>query len=212
MSLRTYMLGVLFLACSPVQAEPAGGTMDPATTGSGGSGTNGAALYPCDVGAILQTKCWECHGDQTTYGAPMSLTHYESVQALTVDGTETVYQRMSERIADNTMPPPNWEPRLTSDEIATLQNWIQQGAPAGSGCQPPPGTGGGTVGQGGASAVGGANSTGGTTYATGGTTYATGGSGQGGTGSGGTGIVGAAGSPDYASRRRERRPVRRALG
>lgn len=171
MTLRKGVWGLFFIlpAC--------GQTADPAPTQSGVSGNT---PFPCEVGAVLQDKCWECHGNPRQYGAPMSLLNWEDVHRKTKDGQEQIYQRMHTRIHSDRDPmPPPLNPTLTADQMSVLDAWIAAGAPAGNGCQPPPQGGGGS---GGVTNGGG----GGTSTGTGGVYYGgTGGSGAG--GSGGTG-------------------------
>src|SRR5690349_7128461 len=43
----------------------------------------GNTPFPCEVGAVLQQKCWGCHGSPTNYGAPMTLLRDEDVHGMT---------------------------------------------------------------------------------------------------------------------------------
>lgn len=178
MRLRSGALGVglIVWACNPARSDlPSGDTMPNVTSGN--------TMFPCDVGAALQSKCWGCHGVPTNYGAPMSLTTWEDVHKLTHDGTEEIFQRMKERIHDSGSPmPPKLYPRLTMSETDTLDQWIDAGAPSGNGCTPPPNTGGGGSANGGSTSGGSTNTN---TGGTGGTYY--GGGGSAGVASGGTG-------------------------
>ncbi|HEX4338167.1 MAG TPA: hypothetical protein VH062_19800 [Polyangiaceae bacterium] len=130
----------------PAGGAPAGGA--PVTPGN--------TPFPCNVGAVLQAKCWSCHGSPTNYGAPMSMLNDEAVHAMTKDGVEQVYQRMSERIHSTSSPMPmKGFPALTTDELGTLDSWIAQGAPGGTGCTAAPGGAGGTSSAGGSMIGGG---------------------------------------------------------
>jgi hypothetical protein len=161
----------LILACAA--CAPVGGDLTPAGDelnqgGSGGTAT-GSTPFPCDVGTVLASKCWSCHGDETQFGAPMRLTSWESVHATYGEENTPVYQRVQARIHDTASPmPPLNNPRLSAEEKAILDAWVAQGAPPGNGCAPPGG------GQGGSS-VGGSG-TGGSYYNTGGASTGTGGS------------------------------------
>jgi hypothetical protein len=85
----------------------------------------------------------------------MTLLRDEDVHVMTRDGTEQVYQRMSKRIHDTASPMPmKGFPALAADELSTLDSWIAQGAPGGTGCTAPSG-GGGAPGVGGSSMIGG---------------------------------------------------------
>ena len=98
-----------------------------------------------DVAPILEANCVTCH--QNGGIAPFSLTNYESAKSHAV--------RMAEATRTREMPPmpvnndgscntysnARW---LTEDEIETIAEWVDQGAPEGDGAQsiePPPVTG-----------------------------------------------------------------------
>ncbi len=106
----------------------------------GGAAKEDAATgtpLPCDVKAVLETHCWECHGQTLKYGAPSSLARIESfsAEATTAPGLQ-VHEAMIARVhSDDTtvrMPPP---PRdaLTSAELDTLHAWTTAGMPADNG-------------------------------------------------------------------------------
>src|SRR4051812_19526464 len=150
MSIRNLLGGLVLaaVACSP-QADPAP---------SDKTGITSAKLtpFPCSVGAVLQSKCWTCHGAETAFGAPMPLLYAEDVHAKTRDGTQEIYQRIAQRIHDPASPMPmKGYPKLTSEEMSILDTWAAQGGPAGTGCggpQPATGTGGTTGAPGGGGA------------------------------------------------------------
>jgi hypothetical protein len=77
MSLRNFLGALVFaaVACSP-QA-------DPAPSDKTGVTSAGLTPFPCQVGAVLQSKCWTCHGAEKSYGAPMQLLYSEDVHAKT---------------------------------------------------------------------------------------------------------------------------------
>src|ERR1051325_7429824 len=132
MSLRSVAggLALFLLSCSP-KAD-----LSPLLAGMT---SQGSTLFPCDVGAVLQTKCWGCHGVEKNYGAPMTLVTDTDVHAKTRDGTQEIYQRIAQRIHNPASPMPmRGFPALTPTELATLDAWLNQGAPAGNGCAPAP--------------------------------------------------------------------------
>src|SRR4051812_43086763 len=116
-----------------------GGSGAPAGTGGtvGQTGTGGSAggALPCDVAAIVMSKCQTCHGKTPLYGATMSLLGVADFQAAPRSGkADHVYQAAATRLHDTTNPmPPKGQPALTSTELATLDAWLAAGAPAGSG-------------------------------------------------------------------------------
>jgi copper type II ascorbate-dependent monooxygenase-like protein len=140
-----------------------GGSGAPAATGGTvgqtGTGGNSSGALPCDVAAVVMSKCQTCHGKTPLYGATMSLLLAADFQASPPSRkADHVYQAAATRLHDTTDPmPPKGQPALTSTELATLDAWLAAGAPAGSGSctASPPGTGGtGGGGPGGQVAIG----------------------------------------------------------
>jgi cytochrome c551/c552 len=114
---------------------------------SGGAGGSGSGGLPCDVDAILQAHCQQCHAPKPVFGAPMPLVTWDDLHApLKSDASKKVYEQVGVRIHDdkNPMPqPPN--PRLSDADASVLDTWIAAGAPKGSGdCGGTGGSGGGT--------------------------------------------------------------------
>ncbi|HVZ31276.1 MAG TPA: c-type cytochrome, partial [Polyangiaceae bacterium] len=94
---------------------------------------------PCDVQAILASRCLSCHGEPLANGAPMPLVTLADVKAEEPDEPGTyMYQNVEKRIQSTTSPmPPKGLPALTDDERATLVAWIDQGAPGSDAmCEP----------------------------------------------------------------------------
>jgi hypothetical protein len=89
---------------------------------------------PCEVRSILEAKCQFCHGETPSYGAPNPLTKWEDfhTKSMIYEGT-TVLDHIVSRVTgdDNIMPPPP-SPPLDQNEIATLQSWVDAGAPRSS--------------------------------------------------------------------------------
>jgi cytochrome c553 len=125
--------------------------------GSGGSSQSGAASLglPCDLQTILVTHCDSCHGAILANGAPRSLvTFADLTRPDLTNNTLTEAQAALQRTQSTTMPPmpPAPASKLTSTEIATVQNWIDSGYPSGP-C--------GVVSTGGGGGVGGSSQAGG---------------------------------------------------
>lgn len=144
----------------------------PAGGGSGGGGgtTGPATGMPCDVQALLQTRCVSCHSNPPVSGVPMPLVTRANLMAPSLaDPTQTFAQRALTRIqlTVGEMPPAP-AARATAAEIQALGNWIASGYAAAS-CGA-----GGSTGTGGSSGTGGATGTGGSsgTGGAGGTTNA----------------------------------------
>ena len=117
---RSVGLMVLLVACNPTKADFAPDTTT--NTANNVTGGGGSTPFPCEIGAVLASKCWSCHGEQTQYGAPMSLTTWEDTRGPTRDGAEPIFQRIGERVGAHTMPPPQM-PQLTQDEENLLASW-----------------------------------------------------------------------------------------
>jgi hypothetical protein len=108
-------------------------------SGAGGSsaiadaGVPGGTL-PCDVQTLLSKRCTSCHGTTPSGGAPKSLVTYANLTAPDVtDPSKTEAQVALQRMQDTSAPmPPAPASQATNAEIATLQDWIDQGYPSGS--------------------------------------------------------------------------------
>ncbi len=111
-----------------------------AGTIAGGSPASSQTFSPTfykDVLPILQERCQSCHRPEEA--APMPLFTYEQTRPWAEKIAAAVEQRM--------MPPwfadPRYghfsnDPSLTAGQIATIVNWAQAGAPAGSANDAPP--------------------------------------------------------------------------
>src|SRR6185312_3265444 len=88
---------------------------------------------PCDVQTVLARSCAQCHSDPPLFGAPMALTTWTEVHA----EASTIHARIHDD--QRPMPPPP-NARLDASAMATLDDWIARGAPAGDGatCSAPP--------------------------------------------------------------------------
>ncbi len=129
--------------CSVRLSGLPGDSIDGSSTGGPGADagvpTNATGL-PCDVQALLSSRCVTCHGVIPNQGAPMSLVTYadllapaRSNPAMTV--SELAVLRMQSASAQ--MPP---APAIhaTPAEIAVLQDWNAAGNPQGA-CGAPDG-------------------------------------------------------------------------
>jgi cytochrome c553 len=114
----------------------AGGSSQPGSGGKGGgadAGVPGGTL-PCDVQTLLVNRCDSCHGSTPSGGAPKSLVTYANLtSADTANTAMTEAQVALQRMQSSASPmPPSPASAATSTEIATLQNWINNGYPSGS--------------------------------------------------------------------------------
>jgi len=115
---------------------PADAGVTPNTTG-----------LPCDVQALLSSRCVSCHGVIPSQGAPMSLVTYadllapaRSNPAMTV--SELAVLRMQSASAQM---PPAPAVHASAAEVAVLQNWNAAGNPRGGCGAPDGGSDGGSV-------------------------------------------------------------------
>src|SRR6185295_8192572 len=77
-------------------------------------------------------KCQTCHAAKPLYGAPMPLVTYEDTQApAKSDPSRTVHELMKVRLHDAVHPmPPTGD--LPKTDLATLDGWLDGGAPPGT--------------------------------------------------------------------------------
>lgn len=100
--------------------------------GAGGSVGLGGATF-CDALVVMKGACHECHGAARQFGAPMSLATYQDLIAPAVTRPDLkVYQLVGMRIHDTVRPMPELPRMLTAPQMATLDNWVAAGAPAGA--------------------------------------------------------------------------------
>lgn len=156
----------------------------------------------------IERNCYECHGE-VPKASPMSLVTYAQTQvkgrnvnthSAPGHADKPTWELMKERIHDSANPMPQGK-TLSPQDMAVLDNWFNQGAPAGDACAPGTPGAGGAVGAGGGF-VGGGGSViyppggGGAPIGGGGSIGAGGNIGGGGGGGqiGGGGVVGAGGA------------------
>lgn len=122
--------------------ENSTGSSDRDGKSGGGNG------LPCDVQAVLAQSCAECHGNPTKFGAPFSLVSRADLLTELPDADgKTHLEAALERVQDDVSPmPPAPSPRLEPGQIATLQAWLDDGAPAESCAAPADGSDAGTMG------------------------------------------------------------------
>ncbi len=113
------------------------GAQPQATPPAGNSPQVGSV--PCGVQRILESGCMECHDSEPRFGAPMALRTLADLHApARSEPARAVYELVLDRVSHETspMPPPPNAP-LSAEQIATLQGWVADGAPAGAGCAEP---------------------------------------------------------------------------
>jgi hypothetical protein len=86
---------------------------------------------PCDVLALLATKCVACHSDPPSGGAPMPLTSFADLTAPSVtQPSQSVAQLCAARMQDTASPmPPAPNPPATAQDVAAMQAWVSAGTP-----------------------------------------------------------------------------------
>jgi hypothetical protein len=94
--------------------------------------------YGRDIQPILAQACFNCHGpDAAQREARLRLDEREGATAERRHGSAIIagdsagsllVQRIIEELADDRMPPPEAERQLSSEEIALLVRWVEEGA------------------------------------------------------------------------------------
>jgi hypothetical protein len=161
------------IACgAPTTTTGSGGAPGTVGPGSGSGGTTGgmggntgtvtANGMPCDIQALLQTRCLGCHSDPPVNGAPMPLVSFANLTAPSLfDANQTFAQRALARMQNAAAPmPPAPNARATAAEIASMSAWVAGMYPKGT-CGVTTGIGGsnGTAGTGGRTGAGGSTGT-----------------------------------------------------
>jgi hypothetical protein len=118
-------------------------------TGSGAPGgpdgtsspqSNGAPSgLPCNVDKVFRDRCQTCHSATPAAGASISLVTHADLQK-DVGAGKKAYELVNERIHDEARIMPPKPSKLSVEELATLEHWIDQGAPSSTDtCNLPPG-------------------------------------------------------------------------
>ena len=99
---------------------------------------NSSGDYPCDVGAVIQNRCVQCHQSPPQHGAHFPLLRYEDTQQ-PYTASELRWQRMAQVIEPGVSPHMPYQDagQLTSNELETLEAWFKACAPPvpeGQGC------------------------------------------------------------------------------
>src|SRR5581483_8969078 len=97
---------------------------------------------PCDVSAILATRCQSCHQRPALFGAPMPLLTWSDTQAIPPMDTVPAWKAIKTKVTAGLMPPAGAPGgALTDAEKTALLDWVDAGAPQGSGACATPGGG-----------------------------------------------------------------------
>jgi hypothetical protein len=109
----------------PIYSPNGGGQSDSNSSGSssnkGSNGDTAPSGIPCDVDAILEKNCRDCHGSTPSHGATTSLVTYADV----LKAKDTIHQKIHD---DKDPMPPSYS--LSAQDMTTLDSWIGMGAPA----------------------------------------------------------------------------------
>jgi Copper type II ascorbate-dependent monooxygenase, C-terminal domain len=111
---------------------PAAAGADAAQASATDAARPAARALPCAIEAIVRAKCHSCHGPVPQGGAPVTLVSSDDFQQPAFSTRERkLYEVAAARLADERRPmPPVQAAALTAAERATLQAWLERGAPA----------------------------------------------------------------------------------
>jgi mono/diheme cytochrome c family protein len=79
--------------------------------------------YSQDVKPILDSNCIECHSP----GASLDLSQFPFVSSTMPDQTTIVNAMLAKVNANPPQMPPGNRPPLSSDDINTIQQWLNEG-------------------------------------------------------------------------------------
>lgn len=91
------------------------------------------AGLPCDIAPIVSEHCASCHGDDTSFGAPFSLTSIAHFQAAAPeDDSKKIYEVAEAAVnaTDKSRMPPSSKPAIPAVDLKKLSDWLAQGAKA----------------------------------------------------------------------------------
>jgi formylglycine-generating enzyme required for sulfatase activity len=105
----------------------------PDSTGrSGGQPKSSQAELAAGARDILKTRCYRCHGENGAIegGFNYILDREQLVTRRKIVPGNPGASRLLQRIKSGEMPPEEAPPPLTDADVATLEGWIREGAPA----------------------------------------------------------------------------------
>lgn len=129
-TILAWIAGAPFAGCAAGESSTGADASSDGSSG-GDTGTTPAADLPCEIDELLAQRCRSCHSDPPL-GAPMPLVTREDLLApSTVDATQSFADRALVRMRDAALPmPPMPGSPVPSAEIAMLEAWLADGAPA----------------------------------------------------------------------------------
>ncbi len=144
MTRRIYFLSLILFACSAAAAADTPAITPPlippvASAQPAPAFGKGDIRFNRDIRPILSDNCFHCHGaDPGSRKAKLRLDREEGFFEKRDDSPTVVrgkpadsplYQRITSDDADEVMPPPKSEKKLTAQEKELLKKWIAEGAP-----------------------------------------------------------------------------------
>ncbi len=143
-------LGLLATACSgPGTATPvvpgldSGAALAPRDAGPTQACGTGPSTgdFPCEVGAVIKSRCQPCHQNPPQHGAHFPLLSYADTRQ-PFNASMLRFQRMAQVIEPDFLPhmPPHGAAQPSAAELATLRAWFAACALPGSqdaGCGSP---------------------------------------------------------------------------
>jgi hypothetical protein len=134
-----FVLALVACGIPPAVTSPTGGGAGGGAGGGVGGGVGGgssmpAADLPCDVAALVSSKCDSCHSNPPQNSAPFPLLSRADFAAdsPTFPGT-SVAQRSLTRLQSTTAPmPPPYSAQPSAAEVSTFSAWVMAGLPAGN--------------------------------------------------------------------------------
>jgi hypothetical protein len=132
---RSRVLRAPAVSFTPTAEDGGSGTGSVNTGGGAASDPDGGLTgLPCDVAALMRTRCISCHRTPLSGGAPMPLTSRDELLAASpIMGTYASRSLLRMRDTMAPMPPGNLPPAA---EVAAFEAWLDAGAPPGS-CMAP---------------------------------------------------------------------------
>ncbi len=131
-------LGCLLGLVTGCKHEPDVFPEDPPFNGGNGNGNSGEEEDPCDPGVvyfeqdvlpILISNCSVpgCHNEPTDENDDIQITNYNTLMGSGIVQDGDMWEVINDNDPDDRMPPPPQNP-LTPEQIATIGQWLQQGA------------------------------------------------------------------------------------